>query len=89
MMLKKLQSNNELPLQDIQEIVSALQIASGNATGVGKIRGILQYLEHSPIHILSGHGVNKIINKFELAKLVQSLDKYIDITSDKDFKDYF
>ena len=51
--------------------------------------GILQYLEHSPIHILSGHGVNKIINKFELAKLVQSLDKYIDITSDKDFKDYF
>lgn len=85
LMLEELKSKKELSQKDIQEIVYSLQVASGSTTGVGKIKGILQYLEQSPVNIME----QKIHDKHQLAKLIQSIDQNIDIASDPDFKDYF
>ncbi|PKQ62787.1 hypothetical protein BZG02_11345 [Labilibaculum filiforme] len=89
LMIERLQNNAELLIEDINDIIHALQVASGNATGVGKIKGILQYLEQMPIHIITANGEQVIKDKFELSKFIQTLDKYIDFTIDRDFKDYF
>lgn len=89
LMSERLQSHKELSQQEVQDIVYALQVASGSATGVGKIKGILQYLKQDPVYITSEDGTQIINDKFELANLIRSIDEYIDIASDRDFKGYF
>ncbi len=89
LMIEHLNRKKELSLEDVQNMVYALQVASGNATGVGKIKGIIQYLEENPIYIIKQNGTIKINNKFQLADLIRTIDEYINITSDRDFKDCF
>lgn len=85
LMAEQLQSNNELSQKDIQDIVYSLQVSSGNSIGVGKVKGILKYLEQSPLKIMG----KQINDKYELANLIHSIDPYIDIKTDRDFKGCF
>lgn len=84
-MLERLQSEKKITQKDFQDILYSLQIASGNASGVGKMKGILERLKQTPIKIME----QNIHDKYQLAKLIQSIDQYIDITKDQDFKDFF
>lgn len=69
----------------MEEVVFALQIATGRAWGVGRVKGILQYLQQNPVTIEE----SEIHDKHQLAKLINSMDPNIDITSGREFKDYF
>ena len=85
LMFEKLQLEATLSNNEIQEIINACQVASGNATGVGKIKGIIKFLDSEHVSIDG----QKIQNKFQFAELLKARDQYLDITSDKDFKDVF
>jgi len=85
LMLENLQSGKELSQKEVQDIIYSLQVASGNATGVGKVKGILECIKQTPVKIMG----KQIHDKYQLAELIQSIDEYINIASDRDFKDYF
>lgn len=89
LMLEKLNEDSKLLIKEIEDIVHACQVASGNATGVGRIKGILEFIKVNTITIEQPSGTQKINDKHQLAKLLKSLDQYLDIETDRDFKAYF
>jgi len=84
-MIDKLKINNDLSQKEVQEIIYSMQVASGYSRGVGKVKGILEYLRQSPVKIMN----KKIHDKYQLEKLIQSIDGSLYISSDQEFKDYF
>lgn len=85
----QLSIKNELAFRDIQQIVDSLQIASGNASGVGKIIGILQFIEKKSILIRKTDSKQVINTKRQFAELINGIDDSIDLESDSDFKKHF
>jgi hypothetical protein len=84
-MLEKLQTNLKISKMELQEIIDSLQIPTGSATGVGKVKGILECIKISPVNIMG----EQISDKYQLSELIHSIDNNINIASDGDFKDYF
>jgi len=90
LMKEKLHNNAELTYQDIEDIIYSYQVASGNAMGSGKIMGILDFLKEGNSITLHVDGRQETIkDKFHLARLIQSIDNLIDLTSSRFFKEYF
>ena len=84
-MKEKLQKNLQISEKEIKDIIYSCQIASGSASGVGKIKGIIKILEDKPVTIIE----KRIYDKYQLAELIKSIDPHVDITEDRDFKDCF
>lgn len=90
LMKENLHNKAELTYQDIVDIIYSYQIASGSAMGSGKIMGILDFLnEGIPVTLHVDGRQEKINDKFDLARLIQSIDNLIDITSSRFFEEYF
>jgi len=59
--------------------------------GSGKIMGILDFLkEGNSLTLIHVDGKTETIkSKFDLAKLIRSIDNLIDLTTSRIFKEYF
>ena len=60
--LKQLKQNNTIPVEEIQNIIDAFQIASGQGYAIGNTKGILGFLKN--------YGEIKIINDVGELKLI-------------------
>lgn len=94
--MKMLNKLIESPLVDYQELLNitdAFQIASGQSYAIGNTKALLDYLKDGkPITILKfNHSTQSKILKSpkDLAVTFKSIDQYIDLSNDDDFKKYF
>lgn len=91
--LEKLEQSGILSFKEVKEILYAFQIASGQGFAIGKTKAILEYLKKGNVLTIENFNDSgnekKIKSKQELAALFKSMDEYVDLTTDKDFKEYF
>ena len=80
LMKRLLEQSNEISFEDIKSIANACQIASGHATGIGKILGMIAFLEEGKkIIVNKRHERLVLTDKLQLVKLLKSIDPYLDI----------
>lgn len=90
---EKLEQNNVMSFKEIMDIVEAFQIASGQSFAIGKTIAILDFLKKgNSIVIQNFDNTGEVIVVFsvtELANIFKSIDKFVDLESDKEFKSFF
>jgi hypothetical protein len=90
--LEGLKTNNIISYDDVLNIIDAFQIASAQGYAVGKTKGILDFIKNYGKIV-----VTKIPNSddleiktiSDLSKLYSSIDKNINIDTDKIFATYY
>jgi hypothetical protein len=92
-MLNKLIENPMIAYQELLNIADAFQIASGQSYAIGNATGLFDYLKDGkPITILNfNHSTQTkiLLSVKDLADTFKSIDQYIDLRNDDDFKKYF
>lgn len=94
LMKESLQRDNSISYTKLIQIVDACQTASGNATGVGKIKGMLGFIKENGQIIIRefndppGSSI-PVKNEIQLAEIFKGIDHSLDITSDKNFTEWF
>lgn len=92
-MSKKLDASNIISYKEINDIMIAFQIASGQGFAIGKTKALLDYLKRGNILVIENFedsNENKIAKSMgDLAMIYKKIDSFIDIANDKDFKEYF
>ena len=91
--LEKLEHSGILSFKELTEILDAFQIASGQGLAIGKTKGILDYLRKGNKLVIENFNNSvedkTVHTKEELAVIYSTIDKYVDLKNDKDFKAYF
>lgn len=90
---EKLEANNTISYKEVCEILDAFQIASGQSFAIGKTKALLEYLSKGnsfTIENFEYSNKNKDVSSIkELVNIYKDIDQFIDLTTDKDFKQYF
>ena len=90
---KQLDNTATISYKEICEILDAFQIASGQGFAIGKTKALLDFLKGGnsiTIENFNYSNENKNVSSTkQLANIYKHIDLYIDLASDKDFKNYF
>jgi len=90
---EKLNNTGAISFKEICEILDAFQIASGQGFAIGKTKAILEYIKKGNNLIIQNYEYSnnqKIIYSInELINIYKNIDQFIDLSTDKDFKNYF
>ncbi|MEO6904168.1 MAG: hypothetical protein ABI315_13600 [Bacteroidia bacterium] len=89
----ELNNTGAISYKEVCEILEAFQISSGQGFAIGKTKAVLEYLKKERSLIIENFdksGNSKTIHSIaELAKMYREIDPLIDLSMDKEFKDYF
>lgn len=90
---EQLDSTASISYKEICEILDAFQIASGQGFAIGKTKALLDFLKDGnsiTIENFDYSNENKKVSTIkQLANIYKDIDQFIDLTTDKDFKQYF
>jgi hypothetical protein len=90
---EKLEANNKISYKEVCEILDAFQIASGQGFAIGKTKALLDFLKEGKSIIIKNFDYSdddkKISSIKQLVNIYKDIDQFIDLTTDKDFKQYF
>lgn len=90
LMEERLQKDATIAYSEILDIINAYQVASMNAIGTGEIKGILTFLDKGMKITIHNNEKQEIIkNKFLFANFLKSIDSAIDLTTSRNFTEYF
>jgi len=89
----QLEALNAISYKEICEIINAFQVASGQGFAIGKTKALLDYLKGGKSLIIENfedsNNEMTVSTITELANIYKKIDSYIDLPTDKDFKQYF
>jgi hypothetical protein len=92
-MMNKLQASSSIDYQELLDITNAFQIASAQSYATGNTKALLDFLKGgNTITILNFDysTTTKVLKSIrDLADTLKSIDPYIDLPNDEDFKKYF
>lgn len=90
---EKIEAYSKISYKEICEILDAFQVASGQSFAIGKTRALLEYLKNGNSFVIENYDYsnkNKEVSSIiELVNIYKDIDQFIDLTTDKDFKQYF
>ncbi|NOS90690.1 MAG: hypothetical protein HOP30_02100 [Cyclobacteriaceae bacterium] len=73
--------------------MSAFQIASGQNFAIGKTKALLDFIKQGKSIIIENFDYtdkNKEVSSIkELVNIFKDIDQFVDLSNDKDFKEYF
>ena len=89
----KLEANNKISYKEICEILDAFQITSGQSFAIGKTKALLEYLKKGNSFVIENFDYSnknkEASSTIELVNIYKDIDQFIDLSTDKDFKQYF
>ena len=90
---EKLEVNNAISYKELCEILDAFQISSGQSFAIGKTKALLEYLSKGNSFIIENFEYSKknknVSSIKELVNIYKEIDQFVDLATDKDFKQYF
>ena len=90
---EKLEINNKISYQEVLDVLNAFQIASGQSFAIGKTKALLDFLREGNSIIIENFDYlnedRKVSTIKQLVNIYKDIDQSIDLTIDKDFKQYF
>lgn len=90
---QQLLDKDTINYQEVLDILDSFQIASGQEFAIGKTKAMLDFLKNGQSIIIENFNFSdkskKVSDIKELVNIYKEIDQYIDLTTDKDFKQYF
>ncbi|MEH0153917.1 hypothetical protein V6R21_07195 [Limibacter armeniacum] len=86
MMKAALKQDAQLSFDEMLEIVRGCKSVFNSYEGIGKIKGMIAFLdEGNAMTVVRGEQAYFIDDKYQLARLIITIDPYLDIVSDPSF----
>ncbi|MFN4915292.1 MAG: hypothetical protein ACK5FT_08230 [Sphingomonadales bacterium] len=89
----QLEVSSTITYREVLEILDAFQIASGQSFAIGKTKALLDFLKQGKsikIEYFDDTGNTKEVSSVkELVNIYKDIDQFVDLSNDKDFKEYF
>lgn len=90
---EQLEKTATISYQEICEVLYAFQIASGQGFAIGKTKALLDFLKEGKSIVIENFDYSdddkKISSIIELVNIYKDIDQFIELNTDKDFKQYF
>ena len=90
---EQLENKASISFKEICEILDAFQIASGQGFAIGKTKALLDFLKNGKSFIIENFNytneTKEVSSIKQLVNIYKHIDQFIDLSNDKDFKEYF
>jgi plasmid replication initiation protein len=84
----QLEVSSTITYREVLEILDAFQIASGQSFAIGKTKALLDFLKQGKYFDDTGN-TKEVSSVKELVNIYKDIDQFVDLSNDKDFKEYF
>jgi hypothetical protein len=89
----QLEVSSTITYREVLEILDAFQIASGQSFAIGKTKALLDFLKQGKSIKIENFdytdNTKEVSSVKELVNIYKDIDQFVDLSNDKDFKEYF